>query len=230
MLFKFVTILAAVATAVSASAVDLEARQVGGLATCNIVTTPSSTPNGGSLSEEFILVFNREFSADLPPGNSIVTGSTSFSGPSGGRYTVQKTTGGTAITAAQTRAIMQAWAGQTFAGAGQVGVSSWLVNSVSCPKYNDFTCERLEAKTTSLSLSKIWPDHCASLIAGRGRSVKPRVKGIAFSWNRITGSDYCPSSEVPRARGTLVYVDHHATELQLEIPTAQMTSDSLNRW
>ncbi|KAF6751848.1 hypothetical protein DFP72DRAFT_850362 [Ephemerocybe angulata] len=119
MLFKFVTILAAVATVVSASAVDLEARQVGGLATCNIVTTPSSTPGSGSLSEEFILVFNREFSADLPPGNSIVTGSTSFTGPSGGRYTVQKTTGGTAITAAQTRAIMQAWAGQTFAGAGQ---------------------------------------------------------------------------------------------------------------
>ncbi|KAF6745792.1 hypothetical protein DFP72DRAFT_1076940 [Ephemerocybe angulata] len=136
MLFKFVTILAAVATAVSASAVDLEARQVGGLATCNIVTTPSSTPNGGSLSEEFILVFNREFSNDLPPGNSIVTGSTSFTGPSGGRYTVQKTTGGTAITAAQTRAIMQAWAGQTFAGAGQVGVSSWSVNSSSVGPFN----------------------------------------------------------------------------------------------
>ena len=55
MLFKFVTVAAAFASIVSGSAVNLEARQQGGLATCQIRTTPSNTPNGGSLSEEFIL-------------------------------------------------------------------------------------------------------------------------------------------------------------------------------
>ena len=56
MLFKFVTLAAAFASIVSGSAVDLEARQgPGELATCVISTTPSNTPSGGSVLEEFIL-------------------------------------------------------------------------------------------------------------------------------------------------------------------------------
>ncbi|KAJ3503426.1 hypothetical protein NMY22_g18255 [Coprinellus aureogranulatus] len=131
MQFKLAFVAAALATLVSASSVKLEARQ-GQLATCQIRTTPSNTPNGGSLNEEFILVFNREYSNDIPPGSAIVTGSTSFTGPSGGAYTVTKTTGATTLTADQTRNIMRAWAGQTFAGAGEVGVTSWTINSVTC--------------------------------------------------------------------------------------------------
>lgn len=66
MLFKFVTVAAAFASIVSGSAVNLETRQVGGLATCQIRTTPSNTPNGGSLSEEFIL---RKYTFVLTWGN-----------------------------------------------------------------------------------------------------------------------------------------------------------------
>ncbi|KAJ3508092.1 hypothetical protein NMY22_g16725 [Coprinellus aureogranulatus] len=80
----------------------------------------------------YLIVFNREYSNDIPPGSAIVTGSTSFTGPSGGVYTVTKTTGATTLTADQTRNIMRAWAGQTFAGAGEVGVTSWTINSVTC--------------------------------------------------------------------------------------------------
>ncbi|TEB20782.1 hypothetical protein FA13DRAFT_1779690 [Coprinellus micaceus] len=103
------------------------------LATCRITTTPSNTPNGGSLLDEFIIersgdnweiVFNREYSNDIPPGSAIITGSTTFSGPSGGAYVVIKTTGATTLTADQTRDIMRAWAGQSFAGGGFVGVNN----------------------------------------------------------------------------------------------------------
>ncbi|KAF6743712.1 hypothetical protein DFP72DRAFT_1079724 [Ephemerocybe angulata] len=132
MLFKFVTVATAFFSIVSASTVNLETRQVGQLATCTIVTTPSNTPNGGSLLDEFIILFNQEYSDDLPPGNAIVTGSTSFTGPSGGRYTVTKSLGATGLTADQTRTIMRNWQGQTFAGRGQVGVTSWSINTVTC--------------------------------------------------------------------------------------------------
>ncbi|KAJ3520274.1 hypothetical protein NMY22_g12826 [Coprinellus aureogranulatus] len=132
MLFKPALIAAALAALVSGSAVNLEARQ-GELATCTIRTTPSSTPNPTSgLLEEFTTIFIREYAADLPSGTSILTGSTSFTGPSGGAYTVTRTTGAVGFTAEQTRNILRAWAGQTFSGGGQVGVGSWHIDSVTC--------------------------------------------------------------------------------------------------
>lgn len=95
MFFKIFTVVAALASlATGSAAAVIEARQVGALATCNIVTTPSNGFTGGSLSEEFIIrkskieplsslmlitiyfiVFNREFANDLPPENAIVVSS-----------------------------------------------------------------------------------------------------------------------------------------------------------
>ncbi|KAJ3515599.1 hypothetical protein NMY22_g14411 [Coprinellus aureogranulatus] len=121
MLFKLFTVATAFAS-------------IDELATCTIGTTPSTLPDpAGSLQEEFILIFNREYANALPPGASIRTGATAFTGPDvNNLYTVTKTQGALGLTPDDTRAIMRSWQGQTFAGADQVGVASWFINSVAC--------------------------------------------------------------------------------------------------
>ncbi|KAJ3515600.1 hypothetical protein NMY22_g14410 [Coprinellus aureogranulatus] len=109
MLFKSIAFIAVASVLVSGSAIDLEARQTGQLATCVITTTPSNTPRDGDFVEEFTTIFIREYVADIGPDAGILTGSTSVAPPVNGVYTVTRTTGSPSLTAEETRNILRGW-------------------------------------------------------------------------------------------------------------------------
>ncbi|KAJ3548894.1 hypothetical protein NMY22_g1082 [Coprinellus aureogranulatus] len=132
MLFKSIAFIAIASTLVSGSAIDLEARQTGQLATCVITTTPSNTPRAGDIVEEFTTIFIREYVADIGPDAGILTGSTSVAPPVNGVYTVTRTTGSPSLTAEETRNILRGWVGETFDGGRQVNVVGWHIDSVTC--------------------------------------------------------------------------------------------------
>ncbi|KAF6755652.1 hypothetical protein DFP72DRAFT_1067457 [Ephemerocybe angulata] len=130
MLFKHIAVAAVLASVITGSPVNLEARQSDqlrlALSLLIHLTPPTVVPYLKSSSSA---VRDR-----FPPGiGAIITGSTSFTGPSDtGSFTVINTTGSQELSADETPTVLRNWKGQTFAGVDQVGVDNRFIDTVTC--------------------------------------------------------------------------------------------------